>query len=56
LSQSSKGQKGKPRYEGRFVKESIGDKHKVMPGEYFTKQWTYRNGGEVAWPADVVFI
>ena len=38
------------------MKESIGDKHKVMPGETFTKQWTYRNSGEVAWPADVVFL
>lgn len=46
----------KPRYQGRFVKESFGDKHQVQPGETFTKQWTYRNGGEVAWPIDVVFM
>lgn len=51
-----KDNKNKPRYQGRFVKESIGDKHKVKPGEVFEKTWTYRNAGECAWPDDVLFI
>jgi hypothetical protein len=29
-----------PRYQGRFVKESISDQHEVAPGEKFTKAWT----------------
>lgn len=48
--------KNKPRYQGRFVKESLGDKHQVKPAQTFSKQWTFRNGGDVAWPQDVVFM
>ena len=44
------------RYQGRFVKESFGDKFEVQAGEKFTKQWVYRNSGETAWPMDVTFI
>lgn len=48
--------KNKPRYQGRFVKESFGDKFEVHPGQEFVKEWTYRNAGEVEWPNDVVFM
>lgn len=48
--------KGSIRYQGRFVKESIGDKHKVQPGQIFTKTWTYRNSGDSAWAKDVMFM
>jgi next-to-BRCA1 protein 1 len=44
------------KYSGRFVKESFGDKHGVSCGEYFEKEWTFRNDGKVAWPEDTVFI
>jgi next-to-BRCA1 protein 1 len=43
-------------YSGRFVKESITDKHQVTSGEKFTKEWTFRNDGETAWPMDTIFI
>lgn len=47
---------GKVRYSGRFVKESIGDKFQVGPGQVFTKSWVFRNDGETAWPMDVLFV
>jgi hypothetical protein len=58
ISASTKSQdhKGKARFKGRFINESLGDKHPVKPGQVFTKQWTFRNDGEVAWPQDVWFI
>jgi hypothetical protein len=40
----------KIRYQGRFIKESFGDKHHVYAGERFTKEWTIRNDGQHAWP------
>lgn len=43
-------------HQARFVKESIGDKHPVKPGQKFTKSWTFRNGGEADWPEDTLFI
>jgi len=42
-----------PRFQARFVKESVFDKHEVAPGAEFTKTWVFRNDGETAWPADV---
>lgn len=44
------------RYQGRFVKESIGDKFEIQAGGKFTKSWVFRNSGETAWPIDVTFI
>lgn len=44
------------KFLARFVKESFSDKHEVQAGETFTKSWTFRNSGEVAWPADVLFL
>jgi len=40
------------KHQARFVKESFGDRYVVFPGQEFTKTWTFRNGGEVEWPAD----
>jgi len=45
-----------PRYQARFVKESIFDKHEVAPLAEFTKIWVFRNDGETAWPRDVQFL
>lgn len=45
-----------PRYQARFVKESINDKHEVEVGVEFTKTWVFRNDGETSWPADVQFL
>ena len=45
-----------PRYQARFVKESIYDKHEVEAGAEFTKTWVFRNDGETSWPADVQFL
>lgn len=28
----------------------------MSPGQEFVKEWVYRNGGEVEWPNDVVFM
>lgn len=44
------------RYQGRFVKESFGDKYEMQPGAKFTKSWVFRNDGETSWPMDVFFI
>jgi hypothetical protein len=43
-------------YNARFVKENFGDRHKVGSNQEFTKEWTFRNNGDVAWPADTYFI
>lgn len=43
------------RFTARFVKESFSDKFEVLSGSTFTKSWTFRNTGEVAWPDDVLF-
>lgn len=56
LAGSRRGCKSKFRYQGRFVKESFGDKFEVQPGQEFTKQWTIRNAGEIAWPDNVQFF
>jgi len=45
-----------PRYQARFVKESVFDKHEVAPNAEFTKTWVFRNDGETAWPIDVQFL
>jgi hypothetical protein len=45
-----------PKFEARFVKESLYDKHELEPGVEFSKTWVFRNDGETAWPADVHFI
>lgn len=45
-----------PRYQARFVKESIYDKHEIEAGAEFTKTWVFRNDGETSWPADVQFL
>lgn len=45
-----------PRYQARFVKESIFDKHEVAPGVEFAKTWVFRNDGETSWPADVQLL
>jgi len=45
-----------PRYQARFVKESIFDKHEVAPLTEFTKTWVFRNDGETSWPLDVQFL
>jgi len=45
-----------PRYQARFVKENIFDKHEVTAGSEFTKTWIFRNDGETSWPADVQFL
>jgi len=45
-----------PRYQARFVKESIYDKHQVEAGVEFTKTWIFRNDGETSWPNDVQFL
>lgn len=45
-----------PRYQARFVKESIFDKHEVTAGTEFTKTWVFRNDGETSWPEDVCFL
>lgn len=45
-----------PRYQARFVKESIFDKHEVAPCAEFSKTWVFRNDGETAWPIDVQFL
>ena len=47
--------KGRVLLKGRFVSENIGDKHEVISGSSFTKQWVFRNDGETAWPIDVKF-
>ena len=47
--------KGKQLLKGRFVSENIGDKHEVISGSKFIKQWVFRNDGETAWPIDVTF-
>ncbi len=47
--------KGRFVLKGRFVSENIGDKHEVISGSKFTKQWVFRNDGETAWPFDVSF-
>jgi hypothetical protein len=47
--------KGKSLLKARFVSENIGDKHEVVSGSKFIKQWVYRNDGETAWPIDVTF-
>lgn len=44
------------RYQGRFVKENFGDKYQVAPGQVFTKEWTIRNDGQLAWPQDLYLI
>jgi hypothetical protein len=46
----------KIRYQGRFIKESFGDKHHVYAGERFTKEWTIRNDGQHAWPQELYLI
>lgn len=28
----------------------------MFPGTNFTKTWTFRNGGDVEWPEDTMFI
>jgi len=45
-----------PRYQARFVKESIFDKHEVQAGAEFEKTWVFRNDGETSWPKDVQFL
>jgi len=45
-----------PRYQARFVKESIYDKHEVAPGVEFAKTWVFRNDGETSWPVDVQLL
>jgi hypothetical protein len=45
-----------PRFQARFVKESVFDKHEVAPCAEFTKTWVFRNDGETAWPIDVQFL
>jgi len=42
-----------PRYQARFVKESIYDKHEVEAGAEFNKTWVFRNDGETSWPSDI---
>lgn len=43
-------------FNARFIKESFGDKHEILPNQGFIKSWTFRNDGETAWPEDSVFV
>jgi hypothetical protein len=43
------------KFMARFVRESIPDKQQIVAGETFSKSWTFRNSGEIAWPEDVIF-
>lgn len=47
--------KSAEKFMARFVKESFPDKFEVQPGQEYSKSWTFRNNGEIAWPDDVVF-
>lgn len=40
----------------KLIKESFGDMYSVESGKAFTKTWTFRNTGEVVWPADTKLV
>lgn len=44
------------KHSARFIKENFGDQQVVTAGESFTKEWTLRNDGEQAWPANIQLI
>jgi len=44
------------KHSARFIRENIGDQHAVACGETFTKEWTFRNDGEQAWPMQATLI
>lgn len=44
------------KHSARFIKENFGDQYTVACGETFTKEWTFRNDGEQAWPMEATFI
>jgi hypothetical protein len=46
--------RNKPKYQGCLVSESF-QTLAVVPNKPFKKSWTFKNDGEVAWPADVTF-